>query len=57
MEAPIRTLIAALKRNSRNRDAVTIQFIRFGDDKTGRARLAWLDDELPKSGPEYFRDL
>ncbi|KAI0177048.1 hypothetical protein BJ166DRAFT_14123 [Pestalotiopsis sp. NC0098] len=53
VENPIKSLVSRLKRRHRMRDAVTIQFIQFGDDQRGSDRLAWLDDELPKSGPEY----
>lgn len=51
VENPIRNLITRLKHNGRNRTAIAIQFIRFGDDKTGSERMAWLDDDLPKSEP------
>lgn len=53
VENPIKTLISTLRRGGQTRDFVTIQFIQFGDSQTGRDRLAWLDDELPKSSPEY----
>ncbi|KAK6206549.1 hypothetical protein LQW54_007619 [Pestalotiopsis sp. IQ-011] len=56
VENPIKSLVSRLKRHHRMRDAVTIQFIQFGDDQRGSDRLAWLDDELPKSGPDC-RDL
>lgn len=53
VENSIRTLISSLRYRSRTRDFITIQFVQFGDAQTSRNRLAWLDDELPKSGEDY----
>lgn len=57
VESPIKNLISRLHVRNRNRTVVTIQFIQFGNDKTGHDRLVWLDDELPKSNEGYLRDL
>ncbi|ETS74006.1 hypothetical protein PFICI_13872 [Pestalotiopsis fici W106-1] len=57
VENPIKNLISSLNDGKRNRTAVTIQFIQFGNDAEGRKRLEWLDDELPNSGENYLRNL
>ncbi|KAK7914146.1 serine/threonine protein kinase [Apiospora marii] len=48
VEITLRNLIGRLKNNGQDRDFVTLQFIRFGDDPEGLKRLKYLDDELAK---------
>jgi hypothetical protein len=49
VEVTIQSLVKKMEKNSANRTDVSIQFVRFGDDEVGRARLTYLDDNLKKS--------
>ncbi|KAK7987293.1 hypothetical protein PG988_002281 [Apiospora saccharicola] len=46
VESTLRNLIGRLTQNRKDRDFVTLQFIRFGDDPEGLKRLKYLDDKL-----------
>ncbi|KAL1855721.1 hypothetical protein Daus18300_011004 [Diaporthe australafricana] len=47
-ERPINQLINELKKRNLHKSQVAIQFIRFGDNETGKERLRYLDDSLGK---------
>jgi len=49
VEVTIQSLVRKMAKNSANRTDVSVQFVRFGDDEVGLARLTYLDDNLKKS--------
>lgn len=48
VERPITTLIQQMQRFGKDRTYVALQFIQFGNDDLGKARLDYLDNELGK---------
>jgi hypothetical protein len=46
VENTIKSVVENMKRQGMPRTDVTFQFVRFGDDKIGKARLTYLDNKL-----------
>ncbi|KAI1176695.1 kinase-like domain-containing protein [Nemania sp. FL0916] len=50
----IKNIIDRVKQSNQARTFLSIQFIRFGENSVGRARLQWLDDKLKYDIPNEW---